>query len=137
VIIFYVLHNVVFSHILFLVLGSSHLPRVAACATACHSDAVLKQTATTLNLKTGTYGRFLLSGLDYQLEHHLFPGVSYDNLPRVSELVREYCDYHGYPHQTLGIFEAALGVVAIFYQPKQLLNNLDNCSLDKHTNGRV
>jgi linoleoyl-CoA desaturase len=135
VLLFYVIHNIVLSYVLFLVLGSSHLPRSAACARTPHSDIVLKQTATTLNIRSGMYGRFLLSGLDYQIEHHLFPGVSYHNLPKVSELVREYCDHHGYPHQTFGMLKAALGTIFIFYQPKQLLDHLDKHSSMKIARG--
>jgi fatty acid desaturase len=33
----------------------------------------------------------LLGGLNYQIEHHLFPNMARTHLPRAREIVREYC----------------------------------------------
>ncbi len=126
VIAFYMLRNVLVGYALFFMLGSSHLPIEAACSVEeqQHAEFALKQTAATINIHTNRYGRFIMSGLDYQIEHHLFRGISYTRLPELSELVKEYCKYHNYPYHTLGFFEASWKTIAVFYTPKPVHTDL-------------
>ncbi len=123
---FHIIKNVLVGYALFFMLGSSHLPAEAVCSAEDQKEAdfVLKQTAATINIRTGRWGRFLMSGLDFQIEHHLLRGISYTKLPEVSELVKEYCQYHNYQHQTLGFWEASCKTIAVFYKPKQVLTVL-------------
>ncbi len=123
---FYILRNVLIGYALFFMLGSSHLPPEAVCSSEDqqYADFELKQTAATINIRTNWYGRFIMSGLDFQIEHHLFRGVSYTRLPELSEMVKEYCKYHNYPHQTLGFFEAAYKTMLVFYIPKHVHTDL-------------
>ncbi|KAF3976874.1 MAG: hypothetical protein HFP77_09880 [Methylococcales symbiont of Iophon sp. n. MRB-2018] len=123
---FYILRNVLLGYALFFMLGSSHLPSEAVCSVADQqrADFALKQTAATINIRTNRYGRFLMSGLDYQIEHHLFRGVSYTRLPELNELVKEYCRYQNYPHNTLGFFEASWKTITVFYTPKPVHTDL-------------
>ena len=47
---------------------------------------------------TATLLPFLLSrsvGLNFQIEHHLFPTMPWHNLPKVAPLVRFLCAKHG------------------------------------------
>jgi fatty acid desaturase len=37
-------------------------------------------------------------GINYQIEHHLFPSVNHVHLPRISKIVREVCQEHGVPY---------------------------------------
>ncbi len=126
VIAFYFLRNILVGYALFFMLGSSHLPNEAACSAEDqqHQDFALKQVAATINIRTNRYGRFIMSGLDYQIEHHLLRGVSYTQLLELSKLVKEYCEYHNYPHQTLGFFEASCKTIAVFYKPKPVQTDL-------------
>lgn len=123
---FYILRNVLIGYALFFMLGSSHLPNEAVCSVEDqqHVEFALKQTAATINIRTNRYGRFIMSGLDYQIDHHLFRGISYTRLPETSELVKEYCKFHNYPHQTLGVLEAAYKTIAVFYNPKPVQTDL-------------
>jgi len=132
---FYILRNVALGYTLFFALGSSHFPYEAASAVKeqRHADFVLRQTSGTVDIRTGRYGRFLMAGLDYQIEHHLLRGVSYTRLPEVSELVKEYCAFHHYPHQTLGVLEAAFKTLAVFYKPKPVQTDLRTRKLARGT----
>ncbi|MFI3184810.1 MAG: fatty acid desaturase [Methylococcaceae bacterium] len=127
VLLFYLLRNLLLSYALFFTLGASHLVPEAVFATNDQSSAdfFLKQTATTINIRTNWYGRFLMSGLDYQIDHHLFVGVCYTKLPELSKLVKEYCDVNGYSHTTLGMLPAWIKVISVFYNPKQVINDLE------------
>ena len=39
-----------------------------------------------------------LGGLNYQVEHHLFPRISHVHYPAIAQLVRRTCDEHGVPY---------------------------------------
>jgi linoleoyl-CoA desaturase len=50
------------------------------------------QISTTSNFATGNPVLFwLLGGLNFQVEHHLFPRISHIHYPQISKLVRETC----------------------------------------------
>jgi linoleoyl-CoA desaturase len=38
---------------------------------------------------------WMLGGLNYQIEHHLFPRVPHTHYPRIAEIVRRNCEKHG------------------------------------------
>jgi fatty acid desaturase len=38
---------------------------------------------------------FVLGGLNYQIEHHLFPSMPRANLRLAQPVVRRFCDSHG------------------------------------------
>ena len=42
---------------------------------------------------------FLSSGLNFQIEHHLFPGVNQCYLPLIAPTVRDTCKEFGIPYQ--------------------------------------
>jgi fatty acid desaturase len=37
-------------------------------------------------------------GINYQIEHHLFPSVNHVHLPRIAPIVRAVCEEHGVPY---------------------------------------
>jgi fatty acid desaturase len=50
-----------------------------------------RQVVTARNIRGGRLTTFLLGGLNYQVEHHLFPSMPRPNLRRVQGLVRDFC----------------------------------------------
>ncbi len=59
------------------------------------------QLETTRNLKLPRLVVPFFVGLDYQVEHHLFPKISHQELPRASKIVRAWCARVGVPHQEI------------------------------------
>lgn len=116
----YLLRSIVLGYILYAVLAPAHYVPEAILITpeARPDDPVLLQTATTVNYRTGPLGRLLCSGLDYQIEHHLFPGYSHVFYPRMAPYVREFCRQNGYPYRTLGWAEAVWQTTAMIRKPK-------------------
>jgi fatty acid desaturase len=39
-------------------------------------------------------------GLDYQVEHHLFPKIPHKNLPRAAQITAAWCKREGVPYQS-------------------------------------
>ncbi len=55
----------------------------------------LHQLETTRNLEMPRLMSFFFVGLDYQVEHHLFPKIPHHNLPRAAEITRRWCAANG------------------------------------------
>jgi len=73
----------------------------------------LHQLETTRNLRLPRPLPWFFIGLDYQVEHHLFPKIPHQELPRAAEVVAAWCARHGFPHHEIG-YGAALADVTRF-----------------------
>lgn len=73
-------------------------------------DFFAKQVHTSRNIRGGFWASLLLGGLNYQVEHHLFPNMARPHLARARDLVREHCRTHDVPYteMTLGRAHAAV-----------------------------
>lgn len=70
----------------------------AEAELAHRPEWVIHQIETTANFATGSrLATFLLGGLNYQREHHLFPRIAHVHYPALARLVREVCAEHGVP----------------------------------------
>jgi fatty acid desaturase len=58
----------------------------------------IHQLETTRNLELPRVISFFFIGLDYQVEHHLFPKIPHQHLPRAAAITRAWCQKHGIPH---------------------------------------
>jgi fatty acid desaturase len=59
------------------------------------TDFLRRQVLTSRNVRGGWLVDFLLGGLNYQIEHHLFPSMARPNLRRSQALIRGFCEQHG------------------------------------------
>ncbi len=68
------------------------------------SDFLRRQVLTSRNVHGGRLVDFLLGGLNYQIEHHLFPSMPRPSLRRAQPLIRAYCRQHGLPYVDSSLF---------------------------------
>ncbi|ONI90639.1 delta fatty acid desaturase [Actinosynnema sp. ALI-1.44] len=61
-------------------------------------DHLRKQVLTSRNISGGRWVDGLLGGLNYQIEHHLFPHMPRPNLRRAQPIVEAFCARHGIPY---------------------------------------
>ncbi|MBD5787874.1 acyl-CoA desaturase [Cellulosimicrobium terreum] len=54
-------------------------------------DFLSKQVLTSRNIRGGWWMNILMGGLNFQIEHHLFPSMPRPHLVRTREIVREHC----------------------------------------------
>ncbi|MFF5261468.1 fatty acid desaturase family protein [Actinomadura viridis] len=69
-------------------------------------DHLRRQVLTSRNVRGGVVTDWLLGGLNYQIEHHLFPSVPRANLRKLQPLVREHCARVGLPYAEAGLVES-------------------------------
>jgi fatty acid desaturase len=61
-------------------------------------DFLRRQVLTSRNIRGGWFTALALGGLNYQIEHHLFPSMPRSSLRRSQPLIREFCRLHGVPY---------------------------------------
>ncbi len=69
-------------------------------------DYLRKQVLTARNVRGGWLTEFVLGGLNYQIEHHLFPSMPSHSLRRCQPLVREFCEKLELPYCETGAFRS-------------------------------
>ena len=84
-----------------LYLGASFAPNhkgMPILDAADRSDFLRRQVLTSRNVRGGWLTDIALGGLNYQIEHHLFPSMPRPNLRRSQALIREFCRQRGLPY---------------------------------------
>jgi fatty acid desaturase len=64
------------------------------------------QLDTTRNLRLPRVVSFFFIGLDYQVEHHLFPKIPHQSLPRAAAITARWCRERDLPYKSLPYLEA-------------------------------
>ena len=68
-------------------------------------DFLRWQVLTSRNVRGGRLTDFYYGGLNYQIEHHLFPTMPRNLLPEAVKIVEPYCKKHGISYHTTGVVE--------------------------------
>ncbi|WP_431915552.1 fatty acid desaturase family protein [Micromonospora wenchangensis] len=69
-------------------------------------DYLRKQVLTSRNVSGGWFVDQALGGLNYQIEHHLFPNMPRGNLRRAQPLVKAYCAEQGIEYTETGLIDS-------------------------------
>ncbi len=84
-----------------LYLGASFAPNhkgMLILDAADRSDFLRRQVLTSRNVRGGWFTDLALGGLNYQIEHHLFPSMPRPNLRHSQALIKEFCQQRGVPY---------------------------------------
>ncbi|MDN5895682.1 MAG: acyl-CoA desaturase [Nocardioides sp.] len=102
---FILLHQALFG----LYLGCSFAPNHKGMPTLRDGerlDFLRKQALTSRNVRGSALTDVALGGLNYQIEHHLFPSMPCPNLRRAQPIVRGFCAEHGVEYAEAGLIES-------------------------------
>jgi fatty acid desaturase len=83
-------------------------------------DFLRRQVLTSRNVRGGLLTDFALGGLNYQIEHHLFPSMPRGSLRHAQPLVRAHCEALGVPYceaSLIGSYRAALTHLSVMGAP--------------------
>ncbi|MEU6010405.1 acyl-CoA desaturase [Streptomyces sp. NPDC047453] len=69
-------------------------------------DFLRRQVLTSRNVRGGRLTDLMLGGLNYQIEHHLFPSMPTPHLRRAQVVVRAYCADLGVPYHETGLIQS-------------------------------
>jgi fatty acid desaturase len=90
-----------------LYLGGAFAPNHKGMPTltaAQELDFLRRQVLTSRNVTGSRLVDFVLGGLNYQIEHHLFPNMPRPNLRHAQPLVRAFCAHHGLAYAEASLF---------------------------------
>ncbi len=66
-------------------------------------DFLRRQVLTSRNVRGGVFVDAFMGGLNYQIEHHLFPSMPTPALPRAQAVTEAYCAELGVPYHRTGL----------------------------------
>lgn len=91
------------------------------------SDFLRRQVLTARNVRGGRLTDLVLGGLNYQIEHHLFPNMPRPSLRRAQPVIRAYCLGHGLPYVETSLIDSY----------RQALHHLDSVGRGDQPDGQV
>ena len=95
--------------------GASFAPNhkgMPVIAPEAKLDFFSKQVRTSRNIRGGWWATTLMGGLNYQIEHHLFPNMPRPHLAKARRLVREHCRSLDVPYTETSLFRSYGIVIA-------------------------
>ena len=74
-------------------------------------DFLRRQVVTSRNIRGSWFNDFALGGLNYQIEHHLFPSMPRPSLRRAQAPVRAFCEQQGIAYHETGLVDSYVQVL--------------------------
>lgn len=77
----------------------THFPVANAATSRMDDEWAIHQLKTTANF--ATRNKFIcwwVGGLNFQIEHHLFPKISHIHYPAISKIIKKACEDYGIPY---------------------------------------
>lgn len=102
---FVLVHQIVFGLYLGAVFAPNH-KGMAVYRSDVELDWLHRQVLTSRNIRSSYFTDMVYGGLNYQIEHHLFPAMPRVNLRRVRPIVLGYCRDHGIPYVEVSASES-------------------------------
>ena len=90
-------------------MGASFAPNhkgMPIIAEGARLDFFSKQVRTSRNIRGGWWATWLMGGLNYQVEHHLFPSMARPHLAKARTVVREHCATLGVPYTETSLWRS-------------------------------
>jgi fatty acid desaturase len=84
-----------------------------------------RQLVTTRNVRPNYVVDFIMGGLNYQTEHHLFPTVPRTRLKPLQKVVKTFCEEKNLPYFETGLFESYADIYrSLRFEKSTLLTQL-------------
>ncbi|MCC7368052.1 MAG: acyl-CoA desaturase [Chloroflexi bacterium] len=100
-----------------LYLGMTIAPNHKGMPTWAHGTQLSfleRQVIGSRNILPGPIAEFAFGGLNYQIEHHLFPNMPRANLGKCHDIVRPFCQQQGIPYEEVSVWESYRQTFAAF-----------------------
>jgi len=79
-------------------------------------DFLRRQVLTSRNVRGGFLNDFWYGGLNYQVEHHLFPSMPRNNLGRAQKIVKAYCQEHDIAYYETSAFQSFREILQFLHE---------------------
>jgi fatty acid desaturase len=75
-----------------------------------------RQVLSSRNVRPGRLTDFLYGGLNYQIEHHLFPSLPRHHLPAAHGIIQRFCREHGLAYSETGVIQSYREIVSYLHR---------------------
>jgi fatty acid desaturase len=75
-----------------------------------------RQVLSSRNVRPGPLTDFLYGGLNYQIEHHLFPSVPRHHLPAAHGIIRRFCEERGLAYSETGVIQSYREIISYLHR---------------------
>jgi fatty acid desaturase len=102
---FIVVHQVLFGLYMSTIFAPNH-KGMPLWDSSTPPDFLRQQVLTARNVRPGRFVDWWYGGLNYQIEHHLFPTMPRNNLSKVQPIVRDYCARLGIAYHETSVWQS-------------------------------
>lgn len=85
-------------------------------------DFLREQVLTSRNLISHPFTDFVYGGLNYQVEHHLFPNMPSNNLRKANVLVKQFCKEKSIPYHETSILRSYYEILSYMKEVSKVLH---------------
>jgi len=110
--------------VLGLILGSAFAPNhkgMPVLEKASSMDFLRRQVLTARNIKAGRLTDFWYGGLNYQIEHHLFPSMPRNKLGAAQCLVKNFCRERGISYEETSVAGSYVAILRNLHEVSTLV----------------
>ena len=104
-VLFFIIHQAVFGFIVGSVFAPNHKGMLMVGEND-ELDFLRRQVLTSRNVKANPLTDFWYGGLNYQIEHHLFPNMPRNKLRETQKVAKAFCKEHSIPYHDTGIAQS-------------------------------
>ena len=79
-------------------------------------DFLHQQVLTARNVEGSPIADFWYGGLNYQIEHHLFPNMPRNNLKKAQVVVKSFCEEKGIPYHQTGVWRSHVEILSFLHE---------------------
>lgn len=79
-------------------------------------DFLHKQVLTARNVKASPIVDFWYGGLNYQIEHHLFPTMGRIHLRKAQKIIRGFCEERGIPYYETSVLQSYREILDVLHE---------------------
>ena len=107
---FILVHQLVFGFYMGFVFAPNHkgMPIVNS---EDQTSYLRRQAITSRNIRPNRVIDFMYGGLNYQIEHHLYPNMPRNQLGQARRVVKRFCQTRGIPYHETGVISSQIEIV--------------------------
>jgi fatty acid desaturase len=95
-------------------------------------DWLTRQVTTARNLRSNRVTDFVFGGVNYQIEHHLFPTMTRNNLRRARPIVMRYCVEVGVPYHEVSVWRSYVEILGHLRRTTMAYQALPDAGVARH-----
>jgi fatty acid desaturase len=111
---FTLVHHVLTGLYMATIFAPNHKGMPLAPSSGAAGGFLRQQVLTARNIHGNWFIDLVYGGLNYQIEHHLFPSMPRNNLRRARPIVRTYCERQGVAYCETGFLESWREIIGHF-----------------------